>query len=38
VHIDPANDGSERVSGVADEVRREFLTRVGLEDLLAVRG
>lgn len=37
VHIDPANDGSEKVSRVADEVRREFLTRVGLEDLLAVR-
>jgi NAD(P)-dependent dehydrogenase (short-subunit alcohol dehydrogenase family) len=36
VHIDPANDGSERVSAVADEVRQEFLGRVGLADLLAV--
>jgi NAD(P)-dependent dehydrogenase (short-subunit alcohol dehydrogenase family) len=36
VHIDPANDGSEEVSGVADRVRREFLDRVGLADLLDV--
>jgi NAD(P)-dependent dehydrogenase (short-subunit alcohol dehydrogenase family) len=35
VHIDPANDGSEEVSQVADRIRREFLTRVGLGDLLA---
>jgi len=34
VHIDPANDGSERVSDVADEVRAEFLRGVELEDLL----
>jgi NAD(P)-dependent dehydrogenase (short-subunit alcohol dehydrogenase family) len=34
VHIDPANDGSERVSDVADEARREFLRRVELDDLL----
>ncbi|WP_036964781.1 SDR family oxidoreductase [Promicromonospora kroppenstedtii] len=34
VHIDPANDGSEAVSDLADETRREFLTRVGLPDLL----
>jgi NAD(P)-dependent dehydrogenase (short-subunit alcohol dehydrogenase family) len=34
VHIDPANDGSEKVSEVADAVRREFLTRVELADLL----
>jgi NAD(P)-dependent dehydrogenase (short-subunit alcohol dehydrogenase family) len=34
VHIDPANDGSEEVSNVADRVRRDFLTRVGLADLL----
>jgi len=34
VHIDPANDGSERVSDVADEVRAEFLRRVELQDLL----
>jgi len=37
VHIDPANDGSEEVSEVADRIRREFLTRVGLADLLTVR-
>ncbi|RZS32392.1 NADP-dependent 3-hydroxy acid dehydrogenase YdfG [Herbihabitans rhizosphaerae] len=37
VHIDPADDGSEVVSAVADRVRREFLTRVELADLLAAR-
>ncbi|MBU4337515.1 MAG: SDR family oxidoreductase [Actinobacteria bacterium] len=36
VHIDPANDGSQEVSEVADRVRREFLTRVDLADLLTV--
>ncbi|MBV2353815.1 SDR family oxidoreductase [Streptomyces sp. J2-1] len=36
VHIDPANDGSEEVSDVADRIRREFLTRVELADLLTV--
>ncbi|OIJ24973.1 SDR family NAD(P)-dependent oxidoreductase [Nocardioides luteus] len=36
VHIDPANDGSEEVSDVADRVRREFLTRVDLADLLTI--
>jgi NAD(P)-dependent dehydrogenase (short-subunit alcohol dehydrogenase family) len=36
VHIDPADDGSEAVSTVADRVRREFLTRVDLADLLTV--
>ncbi|MFD5116951.1 SDR family oxidoreductase [Streptomyces sp. NPDC058220] len=35
VHVDPANDGSEEVSDVADRVRGEFLTRIGLADLLA---
>jgi NAD(P)-dependent dehydrogenase (short-subunit alcohol dehydrogenase family) len=34
VVIDPADDGSACVSVVADRIRREFLTRVGLEDLL----
>ncbi|MEU3985105.1 SDR family oxidoreductase [Streptomyces sp. NPDC026672] len=34
VHVDPANDGAEEVSEVADRIRREFLTRVGLEDVL----
>ncbi|MEU9239179.1 SDR family oxidoreductase [Streptomyces shenzhenensis] len=37
VHIDPADDGSEEVSEVADRIRREFLTRVDLADLLTVR-
>ncbi|GAA0361956.1 SDR family oxidoreductase [Microbispora corallina] len=36
VHIDPANDGSEEVSNVADRVRREFYARIGLDDLLTV--
>ncbi|GGZ04089.1 SDR family oxidoreductase [Streptomyces poonensis] len=36
VHIDPANDGSEEVSKVADRIRREFLTRIDLGDLLTV--
>lgn len=35
VHVDPANDGSEEVSRVADRIRAEFLTRIGLGDLLA---
>jgi NAD(P)-dependent dehydrogenase (short-subunit alcohol dehydrogenase family) len=34
VHIDPADDGSERVSQVADAARVEFLRRVELGDLL----
>ncbi|GAA3511280.1 NAD(P)-dependent dehydrogenase (short-subunit alcohol dehydrogenase family) [Streptosporangium album] len=34
VHIDPAGDGAEEVSQVADRIRAEFLTRIGLEDLL----
>ncbi|MGN9842018.1 SDR family oxidoreductase [Nonomuraea sp. H19] len=37
VHIDPAGDGSEEVSNLADRVRHDFLTRVGLADLLTVR-
>jgi NAD(P)-dependent dehydrogenase (short-subunit alcohol dehydrogenase family) len=37
VHVDPADDGSEAVSDVADRTRAEFLTRVDLADLLAVR-
>ena len=36
-HVDPADDGSEVVSMVADRIRAEFLTRIGLEDLLRVR-
>jgi NAD(P)-dependent dehydrogenase (short-subunit alcohol dehydrogenase family) len=35
VHIDPSQDGAEIVNGVADRVRREFLRRIGLEDLLS---
>jgi len=34
VHVDPANDGAEEVSVVADRIREQFLTRIGLEDLL----
>lgn len=34
VHVDPADDGSEEVSKVADRIRERFLTRIGLEDLL----
>ncbi|MFC5500849.1 SDR family oxidoreductase [Lysinimonas soli] len=36
VHIDPVDDGSEEVSEIADRVRREFLARVDLADLLTV--
>lgn len=36
VHVDPANDGSEEVSTVADRIRSDFLTRVDLADLLHV--
>ncbi|MFD2795543.1 SDR family NAD(P)-dependent oxidoreductase [Promicromonospora vindobonensis] len=37
VHIDPADDGSQAVSELADRTRRELLDRVGLGDLLTVR-
>jgi NAD(P)-dependent dehydrogenase (short-subunit alcohol dehydrogenase family) len=33
VHIDPVDDGSKVVSDVADHIRRDFLIRVGLDDL-----
>ncbi|RKR85993.1 NADP-dependent 3-hydroxy acid dehydrogenase YdfG [Micromonospora pisi] len=33
-HIDPSDDGSAVVSAVADRIRVEFLTRIGLRDLL----
>ena len=36
-HIDPAEDGSEVVSVVADRIRAEFLRRIGLADLLKPR-
>src|ERR1022692_3004928 len=35
VHIDPAQDGAERVNDLGDEVRREFYARIGLTDLLS---
>jgi NAD(P)-dependent dehydrogenase (short-subunit alcohol dehydrogenase family) len=34
VHIDPADDGAAVVNAVADRIRVEFLTRIGLEDVL----
>jgi NAD(P)-dependent dehydrogenase (short-subunit alcohol dehydrogenase family) len=34
VHVAPSDDGAEVVNAVADRVRREFLRRVGLDDLL----
>lgn len=34
VHVDPADDGAAVVNAVADRIRAEFLTRIGLEDLL----
>jgi NAD(P)-dependent dehydrogenase (short-subunit alcohol dehydrogenase family) len=34
VHIDPSDDGAAVVNAVADRIRSEFLTRVGLADLL----
>lgn len=37
VHIDPADDGSETVSAVADRIRAEFLRRNDLADLLSPR-
>jgi hypothetical protein len=35
LHIDPAQDGCEVVNAVARGVRAEFLSRIGLGDLLA---
>ena len=34
VHIDPADDGAAVVNAVADRIRVEFLTRIGLADLI----
>ncbi|TDW77208.1 SDR family oxidoreductase [Kribbella pratensis] len=34
VHIDPADDGAERVNQLGDQVREEFYHRIGLTDLL----
>jgi NAD(P)-dependent dehydrogenase (short-subunit alcohol dehydrogenase family) len=35
VHIDPADDGAERVNDLGDQVRRDFYARLGLADLLS---
>lgn len=35
--IDPADDGSEQVSDVADRVRADFYERIGMPDLLTTR-
>ena len=37
VTIDPSDDGSETVSGLADKVRTDFYRRIGLTDLLTAR-
>lgn len=34
VHIDPIDDGAEQVNAHADQARADFLTRIGLHDLL----
>jgi len=34
VHIDPADDGAAVVNAVGDRIRTEFLTRIGLPDVL----
>jgi NAD(P)-dependent dehydrogenase (short-subunit alcohol dehydrogenase family) len=34
VHVDPVDDGAEVVNNLADLVRRDFLRRMGLDDLL----
>lgn len=35
VHVDPADDGAETVNAVADEIRKLFYGRIGLQDLLS---
>lgn len=37
VHVDPSDDGAEVVNAVADHIRKAFLQRIGLEDLLRPR-
>ena len=37
VHLDPAKDGAEVVSAVADRMRVDFFHRIGLESLLTTR-
>lgn len=34
VHVDPSDDGAAVVNAVADRIRKEFLQRIGLGDLL----
>ena len=34
VHVDPADDGAERVNALGDQVREQFYTRLDLTDLL----
>ena len=38
VHVDPSQDGAEVVNAVADRMRREMYTAIGLADLLSPRG
>ncbi|QHB33077.1 SDR family NAD(P)-dependent oxidoreductase [Yersinia canariae] len=37
LHVDPSDDGAVVVSAVADRIRKEFLQRIGLGDLLTPR-
>lgn len=37
ITVDPADDGSERVSDLADHIRSEFYERIDLTDVLTVR-
>ncbi|SQC93788.1 Uncharacterised protein [Cedecea neteri] len=37
VHVDPSDDGAEVVNAVADRIRKEFMRRIGLGDLLTPR-
>lgn len=37
ITVDPADDGSETVTDVADRVRADFYERIGLADLLSTR-
>jgi NAD(P)-dependent dehydrogenase (short-subunit alcohol dehydrogenase family) len=37
VHIDPVDDGAERVNELGDRIRAEFYQRIGFADLLAPR-
>ena len=36
VHVEPANDGSEAANAVAEQVREQYLRRMGFEDLIRV--